>query len=110
LVPDGKRVFLRLKGASGILYKVMVNGRDTGEILWQPHILELTDHIVAGTNKIEITVVSSRQNTLGPLHEVNGDDNLWVGPDAFEGEWNIREELSLFDYGLIGGAELVLLP
>lgn len=110
-LPSGyRRVFLRLKGASGILYKVSVNGRSAGEILWQPHILEISDYLNPEANTIEITVVSSRQNTLGPLHEVNGDDNLWVGPDAFEGEHNVREDFSLYDYGLMGGAELVLIP
>lgn len=101
------RTFLRLKQASGILYHVRVNGDDAGSILWQPHVLELTDHLRPGANTLEIEVVSSRQNTLGPLHEWNGDDNQWCGPNAFEDEYHISEPLALFDYGLLGGAELV---
>ncbi|MGB9588296.1 MAG: hypothetical protein ACPL7O_08960, partial [Armatimonadota bacterium] len=91
---------------SGILYKVRVNGRDAGNILWRPFQLDLTPLLQTGKNELEIEVVSSRQNSLGPLHEWEGDDNMWVGPDAFQAEPLLREELSLFDYGLLGGAEL----
>jgi hypothetical protein len=102
-----KRAFLRLRDASGTLFRVRVNGQPAGEILWRPHALELTDCLVPGENVLEIDVVSSRQNTFGPLHEKDGDDNRWVGPPAFESEGNIREPLSLYDYGLLGGAEIV---
>ncbi|HOS42129.1 MAG TPA: hypothetical protein PK794_00405, partial [Armatimonadota bacterium] len=102
------RAFLRLKGASGILYHVRVNGVEVGPILWRPHVVELTAALRPGENALEIEVVSSRQNTLGPLHEKAGDDNRWVGPGAFEGPWQTRDELSLFDYGLLGGAEIVV--
>ncbi|HUS57054.1 MAG TPA: hypothetical protein VM141_00240 [Planctomycetota bacterium] len=105
--PAGNRVFLRLNRASGILFKARVNGKDAGSILWRPHVLEITRLLKTGKNEIEIELVSSRQNTLGPLHEKDGDDNMWVGPNAFEDDWCVRPELSLFDYGLLGGAELV---
>lgn len=103
---DGKRTILRLKGPSGILYKIRINGRDAGKILWRPFQLDITPFLQAGRNELQIEVVSSRQNSLGPLHEWEGDDNMWVGPDAFQAEPLLREELSLFDYGLLGGAEL----
>jgi len=83
-----------------------VNGSDAGKILWRPFELDITPFLRAGSNELEIEVVSSRQNTLGPLHEWEGDDNMWVGPNAFEQDPMLREEFSLFDYGLLGGAEL----
>ena len=104
---DGKRTFLRLSHPSGILYKVRVNGRPAGKILWRPFEIELTDFLKAGWNELEIEVVASRQNTFGPLHEREGDDFIGCGPHNFEGEGVITPELSLFDYGLLGGAELV---
>ncbi|HUV04958.1 MAG TPA: hypothetical protein VMX94_07595 [Armatimonadota bacterium] len=104
---DGKRTFLRLVNPSGILYKARVNGRNAGKILWRPFELDLTPFLGSGDNDLEIEVIASRQNTFGPLHEVEGDDFLWCGPNAFEDDNVIREELSLFDYGLLGGAELV---
>ncbi len=104
---DEKRTFLRLNRPSGIMYKVRVNGRPAGKILWRPFELELTGFLKAGRNEIEIEVVSSQQNTFGPLHERDGEDFPYCGPNAFEDENAVKEEFSLFDYGLLGGAELV---
>jgi hypothetical protein len=105
--PDGKRTFLRLMRPSGIMYKVRVNGRPAGKILWRPYEIELTSLLRSGKNELEIEVVAGRQNTFGPLHEREGDDYIGCGPGNFESEGVIREELSLFDYGLLGAAELV---
>lgn len=101
--------FLRLIHASGILYKIRINGEDAGRILWRPHLLEITPYVKSGKNEIEITVVSSRQNTFGPLHEKEMIE-LAAAPDHFENEGVIRPEFNLFDYGLLGGAELVSIP
>lgn len=106
-VPEGKRVFLRLTDPSGTLYKVRVNGADAGSILWRPYELDITKHAKPGTNDLEIEVVSSLQNTWGPLHEKEGDSYMWVGPNAFENEPELREEINSFPYGLLGGAEIV---
>ena len=104
---DGKRTFLRLNRPSGIMYKVRVDGRPVGKILWRPFEIELTDSLKAGRNELEIEVVGSRQNTFGPLHERDGEDFPYCGPNAFEDENAVKPELSLFDYGLLNGAELV---
>ncbi|HAH88280.1 MAG TPA: hypothetical protein DCL60_13015 [Armatimonadetes bacterium] len=106
---DEKKRFLRLLRPSGILYKIQVNGETAGNLLWRPWEVELTSFLKLGRNKLSIEVVSSRQNTLGPLHEREGDDNIWCGPNSFYEESVLRDELSLFDYGLLGGAELVVL-
>ena len=41
-------------------------------------------------------------------HVREGDALRWFGPNAFEDEGILRKELCLFDYGLLDGAELVL--
>jgi len=104
----GKRIFLRLLHPSGTLYKIRVNGVEVGSILWRPYEIEVTQHAKPGNNKLEIEVVSSLQNAWGPLHEKVGDDNQWCGPNAFEDEGLVREELNTFNYGLLGGADIVL--
>ncbi len=101
------RTFLRLVDPSGILYKVRVNGADAGWMMWRPFELEITSHLKPGTNDLEIEVVSSLQNIWGPLHDKEGDSYMWVGPNAFENEPELREEINSFPYGLIGGAEIV---
>jgi len=101
-----KKIFLKIVNPSGILFKVRVNAIDAGNILWSPYILEITPFIKRGKNSISVELVSSLQNSWGPLHEKDGDDNRWVGPNAFEDESFIREELSLFNYG-IGGIKIL---
>ena len=105
--PENARTFLRLNDPSAILCKVRLNGSDVGSILWRPYEIELTPFARGGKNHLEVEVVSSMQNTWGPLHETLGDDNRWCGPIAFEERANVRDELSLFNYGLLGGAEIV---
>ncbi|MEI6914270.1 MAG: hypothetical protein WCL39_03975, partial [Armatimonadota bacterium] len=107
---EGSQTFLRLKNPSGTLFNIRLNGRDAGRILWRPYLVELTELVRNGYNDLEIEVVSSLQNTWGPLHEKIGDDNNWCSPAAFELEKFLREEFSLYDYGLLGGAEIVVLP
>ncbi|MCK9266064.1 hypothetical protein M0P98_04170 [bacterium] len=104
----GKRVFLKLLNPSGTLFNVRVNGRDAGKILWSPYCIEITSFVKNGNNKIEVELVSSLQNMWGPLHEREGDDNMWVGAIAFENEDYLREEFSFFNYG-IGGIDILVL-
>ncbi|MCX8082617.1 MAG: hypothetical protein N3D17_04395 [bacterium] len=102
-----KQVFVKLSNPSGILFKVNVNGKGAGKILWQPYILDITKFVRDGNNTIAVELISSLQNTWGPLHEKDGDDNLWCGNNAFTEEKVIKEEFSLFNYG-IEGLEILL--
>ncbi|MHB9132994.1 MAG: hypothetical protein ACYDBB_18155 [Armatimonadota bacterium] len=83
-----ERTFLRLRNPSGILYRIRVNGVEVTPIFHQPYVAEITGELRDGANDIEIEVVASRQNTMGPIH-------------------GMRDELVLFDYGLVSGAEIV---
>jgi hypothetical protein len=104
----GVQTFLRLKDPSGILYIVRVNGKEAGRLYWMPLSVNLTKLLQRGENTLEIEVVSSGQNAHGPSHVREGDAYLWFGPNAFESEGCLKDEFSLFDYGLLDGAELVL--
>ena len=84
-----------------------VNGAEAGRILWRPFVLDLTDALAGGENELEIEVVSSGHNAHGPLHVREGDSFRWFGPNSFEDERILKKAFSLFDYGLLGGAELV---
>ncbi len=104
----GVRTILRLQNPSGTLFLVRVNGQEAGRILWRPYNVDLTPFLKSGANTLEIEVVSSGQNAHGPLHVRQGDSFLWFGPNAFEDEGCLKKEFSLADYGLLGGAEVVL--
>jgi len=65
--PD-EQVFLELSKLQAVLALIRVNGSDAGGILWAPYRVDITRHIRAGSNRIEIVLVSSLRNLLGPHH------------------------------------------
>jgi len=74
----GERVLLELPSLDAALARVRVNGRDAGAILWPPYDLDITDCVTGGRNRIEIELVSTLRNLLGPHHRSTGEpDNCW---------------------------------
>ena len=75
---DGERVILELPALDAVLAKVRLNGDDAGAILWPPYELDVTDLVRDGDNEVEIELVGSLRNLLGPHHRSNGEpDNCW---------------------------------
>jgi hypothetical protein len=101
------RHFLRLRNPAGIIYKARVNGCDAVNMFYAPYIAEITPYVKKGSNTIEIEVCASRQNLFGPLHEKEGEANRVCGGFAFTQEWFVREEFSLYDFGLLDGTDLI---
>jgi hypothetical protein len=79
---QGERVILALPAWDGTLVRIAVNGNVAGRIAWPPFESDITDAVKPGDNAVEIQVVSSRRNLLGPLHfkEVYPG---WTGPGEF---------------------------
>ena len=67
------RYIVELPKWSGSVARVTVNGRLVGRIVSQPWQLDVTDAIGYDRNTIEVTVVGTLKNTLGPHH---------IGPTA----------------------------
>jgi len=61
-LPD-KPVLLDLGEVRGTA-EVRVNGRDAGVRIWSPYRLDVTPHLRAGTNRIEVTVFNPFANYL----------------------------------------------
>jgi hypothetical protein len=59
---------VRLGRWLGSVARVTVNGAPAGEILSAPWTLDVTKLIRPGANDIEVTVVGTLKNTLGPHH------------------------------------------
>jgi hypothetical protein len=62
------RHFVQLTDWQGSAAKVIVNGRDAGYIWHQPWRREITSQIKKGKNEIEVVVIGTLKNTLGPHH------------------------------------------
>ena len=65
----------------GSVAKVLVNGKPAGHI-YPPLSLEITPHIRTGKNTIEVIVIGTLKNTLGPHHAGEMVGRAW--PNAFE--------------------------
>jgi hypothetical protein len=71
----------------GSVARVAVNGKEAGYIGWQPWECDVTDLLRPGTNTIEVTVIGTLKNTLGPHHagKVRGTAGPWIfhqGPET----------------------------
>ena len=64
------------------IVSVKVNGKQVGDILWKPYSLDLTEYINDGINTIELVLVSSLRNLLGP-HHIEDGESYEVTPACF---------------------------
>jgi hypothetical protein len=86
---------------NGTVAEVYVNGTKAGIIGYDPYQLNITPYLKEGTNNIEVSIIGSLKNLLGP-HYKNPAPGL-----ASPGHWkNIKEPLSgsayqMIDYGLM---------
>lgn len=104
---ENKKYLLTLGKANGSLYEIRVNGKHVANVAWQPWEADITDYITDGNTLLELVVVSTLRNTMGPLHHRRGDLRA-VGPDTFKDEVNWVDEYQLVPYGLFEEPKLVI--
>jgi hypothetical protein len=80
----GQRVFFELDRLDAIVAKVRLNGYSCADIVWHPYRAELTEHVQEGENLLEVELVGSLRNLLGPHHNTRGE-LVAVGPGDFTG-------------------------
>ncbi|MCO5240175.1 MAG: hypothetical protein M9904_08960 [Chitinophagaceae bacterium] len=107
LEKTGNRFELQLADWKGTVASVKVNGRDAGIIFSEPNTLDVTKYLKKGTNRVEVEVIGSLKNLLGPHH--NKPRPGMVGPHHW---WNIKSYPSgsaydTYDYGLMNDFELL---
>jgi len=81
-IEEGQRLFLELPSWQGVLARVRLNGVTVGAVAWPPYEVDLTDELKPGKNRLEIEIMSSRRNLLGPLH-LSIKYPPWTGPGQF---------------------------
>ena len=95
-LPAGMQALLVLPRWRGVLVRVRVNGAAAGTIAWPPHELDVTAWLRGGHNAIDVEVVASRRNLLGPLHTAELYPR-WTGP----GEFVLRDDRWTDDYARV---------
>jgi hypothetical protein len=77
-----------------------VNGRDQG-VVWPPHRVDITAGLETGENVIEIELVGTLRNLLGPHHRAGGDTH-WTGPREFRDKSCWTDDTILVPFGFDG--------
>ena len=77
VVRPAGRYRLSLGNWYGSVAHVAVNGKDAGYVGWQPWECDVTGLLQLGANAIEVTVVGTLKNTLGPHHAGNVAGAAW---------------------------------
>jgi hypothetical protein len=76
------RYIVSLPAWYGSVAKVIVNGKAAGYIYHQPWECDVTKLVTAGTNTIEVVVIGTLRNTLGPHHGNPPPGSAW--PSMFQ--------------------------
>ncbi len=91
--PD-KRHILKVDDWNGSLVQVWINDRKAGVIFAEPYALDVTPYVQKGANRVEVRVVGSLQNLMGPhFRPYDG----YAGPDRWQ---NIEPGRKASDYYL----------
>jgi hypothetical protein len=77
-LPAGQYL-VELRKWYGSVAEIVVNGAPAGCIAYQPWRCDVTDAIKAGTNTIEVVVIGTLKNTLGPHHAGEVLGSAWPG-------------------------------
>jgi hypothetical protein len=92
------RAVLSIAGLRAALAHVRVNGKDMGAVAWQPHDLDISRALKAGRNLIEVELVGTLRNLLGP-HHASGGDLGWTGPGEFRDKSRWTDDYIFVPFG-----------
>jgi len=92
----------------GSVAEVHVNGQPAGTIAWRPWQCDVTKCIRPGVNTVEVRVIGTLKNTLGPHHAGTGLGSAWPGmfQKAPESGPPAGKDYHTVDYGLFEGFSL----
>jgi len=97
---DG-RVVLEMHNLRAAVAHVRVNGQHQGTVAWLPHRVDVTAGLHPGENAIEIELVGTLRNLLGP-HHLSGGDTAWSGPWEFRDKGRWTDDYILVPFGIDG--------
>lgn len=104
----GRRARLYLGEHQAVDVAVMVNGQAAGHIPWRAaNGLDITGFMTEGANQVDIEVVSSPRNMLGPLHRAP-EHEAWTDNRSFRRtDKTFTPEYVFWQWGLFGQARIV---
>jgi hypothetical protein len=107
-VLNTKRYVLSFPSFEAIALNVKVNGKELSPLIFSPWETEISEVIKEGENIVEVEMVNSLRNLLGPHHH-SGGELKEVGPASFTGnpQWpNVGGDANWYDLRINGSATL----
>ena len=104
-------VVLTPKHWFGSTAQLVVNGHEAGWAVLSETTFDITSFVQPGKNTVELTVVGTLRNTLGPLH--NGQHQFSAWPGMFHqapGKQPAGNEYGTLEYGLFLPIEIISTP
>jgi hypothetical protein len=95
------RTVLEIHNLRAAVAHVRVNGQHVGTVAWQPHRVDVTAGLRPGENEIEIELVGTLRNLLGP-HHLKGGDLVRTGPKEFRDKQRWTYDYILVPFGFDG--------
>ena len=84
----GERALLALPRLDATLAHVRLNGQAAGTMAWSPFELDITPFVHRGANSVELELVNTLRNLLGPHHRPRGEpDSAWGHEYTFYPDW-----------------------
>jgi len=96
-IDPAKHYFLELPNNEAVATVVKINKQVVDTLVWSPFRTEITDYLVEGENLLELTLVNSLRNLLGPHHHKGGELTR-VGPDSFTGAGGFPDGRGISDW------------
>jgi hypothetical protein len=99
-----KKYYISFPSFEAIVIKVKINEKEFDPLIYSPWETEISEALKEGENRVEITLINSLRNLLGPHHH-SGGELTGVGPASFTGNsgWpNTGGENDWYDLRLKG--------
>jgi hypothetical protein len=82
-IPENRRALLTIDNFNACAANIRINGNYAGTLCWRPLETDITGMLRQGRNTLEIELVNSLRNLLGPYHQPQGDEsecwsNAWT--------------------------------
>lgn len=100
---DG-RVYLSFSEVNATLARIIINGKEAGKLPWKPYLVDITDFVRPGSNRVEVELITTRHNLFGPHHNKNGEVKKFCAPHIWTNEVLWTDDYYFAPVGLSGAS------
>ncbi|WP_251388120.1 type 1 glutamine amidotransferase family protein [Mediterraneibacter agrestimuris] len=105
-IKENERLAIRVPAYRGALISVFVDGKETGDIIYSPYLLELPE-LQAGMHKVDFKLYGNRENGFAQLHHEK-TLKYKKAPNSWRSEGDLwADEYQLTPMGILRSPEFI---